>query len=177
MQRKLTLLLVEAGCQPVPPVFAEEINLANFRLTDISYIQNFPQLKHVILWHNNLVSLDPLRCLKNLEKLWMGSCQIQFSQDFSFLQNFPLLFDLEASSLWISQTISISKSAPNLVKLTLENNNFDVFAALIPLKKLEKLRFLSLKLNKICSKLGYREKVQGILGQILVLDDIGIDIM
>lgn len=114
------------------------------RLSDISGLQNCPDLKEFELVNSDVVSLDDIACCRNLTYFcyYLEEDYKQYGKsDFAFLQN---LTELEAICITGNrlEDVSIFENLHKVKHLVLEDNPIKTIA---PLKKLQSLDQLELE--------------------------------
>ncbi len=127
----------------------EELNLQSFngaeenvRISDISGIEKFTNLKKLYLYNNKIENIDKLENLKNLEILWISSNKIKKIDKLSGLTK---LKDLDISYNEI-ESVKPIENLTELKSLTIQNNKI---ADISDLSKLTKLTSLLASNNEI----------------------------
>jgi len=111
-------------------------------ITDISFLEDFPDLLELNLMWNKISDISVLKALPNLTSLNLNNNQIS---DISVLKALPNLKRLHLRSNQISD-ISVLKGLPKLTRLGLWNNQI---SGISELKALTNLTYLILGQNKI----------------------------
>ena len=140
------------------------LNLWKAGTADISFLRDFPRLKHLQLFGNQITALSPLQPLINLTDLYLSDNQITGLSPLQPLINLtelslsgnqitdlsPLqpLINLTELDLRNNQITDLSPLQPliHLTRLDLDNNKITDISPLLPLKK---LKLLDLSKNKI----------------------------
>ena len=69
-----------------------ELDLGNNKLTDISGIKLFKNLKYLYLWCNNITDITVLKDLNKLEYLWLDNSKIKNISVIQYLKNLKGLY-------------------------------------------------------------------------------------